>query len=448
MTRAREIALEIFHRSNQGGSFANILLPKALAKADIERRDKAFITELVYGALRKRGAVDFALSSFSTRPLSNIPPLALDALRLGAYQVLYMGVPDRAAVHETVEAVKGRFHRGIVSFVNALLRKLSAEKEEIPWPRMEEDPIAYLTVVESHPEWLVQMWVSELSVAVTSQVCRADNETPRPAVRANLLKTSAESLKTALEKRGWRVEAGKYAPEALIPRDGGELSATPEFKAGLFYIQDESSMLAVRALAPSPGTTVMDLCSGPGGKTTYLGELMKNEGLIISVDLSQKRLSLVEKACRRMGLTIPAFVLGDATKLSDFMREPVDAILLDAPCSGLGVLASRPDARWAKSPQQIEELAQLQEGMLDSAADLVRSGGTLVYSVCTISKREGPEQIGRFLWRRPDFRAEGLGRTMPEELKPDVQGSTIQLLPGRHSTNGMFIARMVKISRR
>ncbi len=442
--KAREVALDVFHRSLRRGSFANILLPKVLERADLEPRDRAFATELAYGALRKKGAVDFALETFSARPLEDIPPLALDAIRLGAYQILYMSVPDRAAVHEAVESIKRRFHRGIAAFANALLRRLSAEKNAIPWPRFEEDPIKYLSVVESHPGWIVSMWVSELGLDAAAMVCRADNQVPRLTIRANRLKTTADELRSALEKRGWRVEPGRYVPEALILRDGGEPAKEPEFKAGHFYVQSESSMLAVRALGASPGMAVMDLCSGPGGKTTYLGELMGNEGLVISVDASPKRLKLVESACRRMGVTIAAFVSGDATRLSDFMREPVDAILLDAPCSGLGVLAARPDARWRKSPAQIEELSSLQAKMLESAAGFVRRGGCLVYSVCTISKREGPDQARRFLAAHPEFAAEGLAERLPGELVSDIEDGAIQLLPGKHSTDGMFIARLVK----
>lgn len=442
--KAREVALEVYHRSLRAGSFANILLPRVLAKSDLERRDKAFVTELVYGALRRKGAVDFALEFFSTRPLSDVPPLALDAIGLGAYQILYMGVPDRAAVHESVELVKRRFHRGVAAFANALLRRLSTEKEKIPWPRFEDDPIRHLSVVESHPEWLVRMWVDELGLDRAAAICRANNEVPRLTVRANLLKTTASGLKSALEKRGWRVERGKYVPEALVLHDGGELSKELEFKSGLFYVQDESSMLAVRALGALPGMTVIDLCSGPGGKTTYLGELMKNDGLIISVDASPKRLKLVEGACRRMGVSIAAFVAADATRLSDFMKEPVDAILLDAPCSGLGVLAARPDARWRKSPQQIEELASLQARMLESAAAFVKPGGRLAYSVCTISKREGADQARRFLAAHPEFAAEELAEALPDALRSDVEEGSIQLLPGKHSTDGMFISRFVK----
>lgn len=445
---AREVALEVFSRSNAGGGFANILLPKALSGSKLDARDRAFTTELVYGALRMRGAVDFALQTVSKRPLEKIPPLALDNLRLGAYQILYMAVPDRAAVNEGVELAKGRFHKGIASFTNALLRRLSGEKDAIPWPTVEEDPVGHLTVVESHPRWIAEMLLEEYGMETAAAICRADNRPPSPSIRTNMLKTDPSELTTKLEGLGWHVEPGRYAPEALIARDGGELAATSEFDAGLFYIQDESSMLAVRATGAAPGATAMDICSGPGGKTTFLGELMRNSGRVVSVEANEGRLGLVRDACRRMGIEIAEFVLGDATKLGALVHKSligrVDLVLLDAPCSGLGVLAGRPDARWRKTPEKIEELALLQERLLDAVAPFVKPGGVLVYSVCTLTRREGREQIERFLERHPEYKAGDLAAFLPDALKADADGGAIQILQGKHPVNGMFIARVVK----
>ncbi|MHB0975650.1 MAG: 16S rRNA (cytosine(967)-C(5))-methyltransferase RsmB [Candidatus Aquicultorales bacterium] len=443
-SKTRALALEVYSRSNREGSFANILLPKALAKSALEHRDRAFVTELVYGALRMRGAVDFAIRSYANRPLESIPPEALDAMRLGVYQILYMGVPDRAAVNETVELIKGSFHKGVASFANAVMRKISSEKERIPWPASDEDPVGHLTAVESHPEWMVRLFIEEYGAERAALVCRADNRPPRPGLRVNRLKTEPQALKDRLEALGWDVEDGAYLAEALIARGGGELAATDEFREGLFYIQDESSMLAVKAVGARPGETVFDLCSAPGGKTTFLGELMGNVGRILSVDMSAKRLNLVKEACVRMGATIADFLDEDVRRLPRSVDDKADAVLLDAPCSGLGVLASRPDARWRKSLRQIDELVDLQAVLLDAAADCVRTGGVLVYSVCSIAKAEGERQVEGFLKRRPDYESGTLNTYLPEPLHRDVVDGTIQLLQGVHKTNGMFIARMIR----
>ncbi len=443
-TSARELALNVIHDIHNGKDFVNVLLPKALKKSGLSRLDRALATELVYGVLRMEGTIDWVLSQFSSRKIDKISPKALDILRLGVYQLLYLDkIPPRAAVDESVQLAKENFHQGIANFVNGILREIDRSRDKIVYPKKEEDLIAYISLKHSHPEWLVKKWIDEIGAKETEKLCAANNVRPQLKLRANLLKITPEELAGTLRRRGVITTPSKLLPEGLVVTEGAGLAELKEFKEGFFFIQDESSMLVSHILNPQEGETVLDVCAAPGGKTTHMAEIMKNKGSIIAADINPLRLNLLKQSCERMGNKIISIIQVDALKPNKVLRKPVDKVLIDAPCSGLGVLARRPDARRKKTLRQIEELANLQGELIESVSYLVKPGGSLVYSVCTISKKETLGVIDAFLNKHPEFKLDDINGYLPLELR--TNNKWIQLWPHKHRTDGMFIARLIRL---
>ncbi|OAT81461.1 16S rRNA (cytosine(967)-C(5))-methyltransferase [Desulfotomaculum copahuensis] len=443
---ARELAWQVLLAVEEKNAYVNIALDRALERFHPGRLDRAFATQLVYGVLRSRNTLDWALEHFLRgRTLAGQTPPVRIILRLGAYQLMFMDrVPAPAACNESARLARRHGRPGTAGFVNGVLRSLARGLKEIPFPAWEEDPVAHLTVVHSHPRWLVHRWLAELGPAQTRELCRADN-TPAPnTIRVNSLKTSREELAVKLKQAGLTVEYTRYAPEGLITGGFPSLHDFPPFEQGLFQAQDEASMLAGRALSPVPGALVLDLAAAPGGKTTHLAQLMGNRGEIVACDLHRHKLKLIADNCRRLGVTCVRTLEADARQLGERFARRAGYVLLDAPCSGLGVLRRRPDIRWRRTEDEIKTLALLQKEMLAAAARCVKPGGVLVYSTCTISRAENQEQVAAFLAAHPDFAAADLTAWLPSGL--DRQGTFkqgyIQLLPHLHDTDGFFIARL------
>lgn len=443
MKTAREVALEVIDKVHRSQSYANLLLPKVLTKEKLSVQDTALVTELVYGTLRAQGTLDWILAKFSTQPVNKIPGKALDILRLGIYQLFYLEkVPSHAAVNESVELAKKSTHAGMVKFVNAVLREISRKRAEVRPPDLQEDSVAYLSVVNSHPVWLVKKWIDELGFEETQALTKADNLRPKLCIRANTLKISPGNLIVDLRKKGIQADASFFVPEAVVVQSPGDITGWPEFNEGLFTVQGEASMLVSYVVNAKRGETILDLCAAPGGKATHLAQMMRNEGKIIAIDINAKRLALINKAAKRLGIGIIETVQADVTELSSEMVPQADKVLVDAPCSGLGVLAKRPDARWRKKPEQIKELVMLQRKLLDSAAKFVRSGGALIYSTCTISKDENQDVVESFLTKHREFEIEDVSVYLPGRIKP--KESWAQFYPHRNGLDGIFVARMIK----
>lgn len=335
---------------------------------------------------------------------------------------------------------------GAVRFVNGVLRNIARRIKEIEFPSLFEDPIAHISLVYSHPDWLVRDWVTQFGIDDTIALCREDNKPAPNTVRTNQLKTTRVQLANRLRSNGLQTHETAYTPEGLHISGDFSYTSLPAFQDGLFQIQDESSMLAARALQPTPGARVLDTCSAPGGKTTHLAELMGNQGEILALDIHPHKLTLLDKNCRRLGIHIVKQQIGDATALPEDLREWADFILVDAPCSGLGVLRRRPDARWRKNPRQFSELVQLQAKILVNTARCLKKGGALVYSTCTINPAENLEQVRRFLTQHPAFILEDLTKYLPADL--DTQNTMakgyLEILPHRQGMDGFFISRMRK----
>lgn len=445
---AREAALRALRDVDVKESYANLALDAHLTRSGLEGRDRALATELVYGVTRRRGSVDWAIAQVATRPLEQIDPWIRNILREAVYQILYMErIPPSAAVDQAVELAKQYGHTGVAKFVNGVLRNFLRRLPTLVWPDPAVDPVGAMAVTHSHPLWLVREWVGRFGAEEAAQLMELANQVPPLTIRANRLKATRAEVAEALGAEEVRTDPTTYAPEGLIIHDltsSSHLDRLKAMKQGLFTVQDESSMLVGPVVNPQPHQTIIDMASAPGGKATHLAELMENQGVIIAVDIHPHKIDLVEQSAKRLGISIIEGLCADAREIGRLMPERADAILCDVPCSGLGTLARRPDARWRKQPADIESLAPIQMAILESAALALKPGGALVYSTCTIHPRENQELVGAFLANHPEFEPDPIAPYLPAALADQAEGYFLQLLPHRHGTDGFFIARMKK----
>jgi len=444
---ARELALKVLELVEEEDAYANLALNQVLEEYRPGKLDRAFATELTYGTLRSLNTLDWVLAQFIKKPLKSQTAAIRNILRLGVYQLMFMDrVPPSAVCNEGAEMARRHGNPGSVGFVNGVLRNISRRAKEIKFPEIGHNPIEHISLRYSHPPWLVERWLRQFGPEETISLCRANNEPAPNTVRTNTLKLTRAGLAARLKEDGLTVRETVYAPEGLNIEGFFSLGSLAAFKEGLFQVQDESSMLACRTLMPRPGTRVLDSCGAPGGKTTHLAQLMENQGEILAVDIHPHKLKLIHENCSRLGINIVEGLAGDARELPEKLRGWADFVLVDAPCTGLGVLRRRPDARWRKKPDQLPAIVQLQAEILTSAARCLKAGGVLVYSTCTVTHEENLGQIADFLNRHPDFVLEDLTPFLPEGLdcEKTMAGGYLQILPHRHGMDGFFISRMRK----
>ncbi|MFC4545927.1 16S rRNA (cytosine(967)-C(5))-methyltransferase RsmB [Paenactinomyces guangxiensis] len=447
---AREWALDILLQVEQNQSYSNLLLNRALQISRLDQRDKRLVTELVYGSIQRLNTLDWILNQLVKKGIASLQPWVRQLLRLGIYQLVYLDkIPVRAAVHETVHIAKKRGHKGITSLVNGVLRSYLRQKEQLALPAdpqtTSEKAIAY-----SHPEWLVKRLEQMVGAQAAKQIMEADNTPPKISVRVNTLKTDRDSfIRKWKEKQEGEAVPSEVVPDGVIIQGGGNPAYSSLYQQGFCTVQDESSMLVGRLLAPQPGMTVLDACAAPGGKTTHLAEQMNNQGLIIACDLHPHKIDLIRSNADRLGTAIVETKALDTRELPARLEQGFlfDAILLDAPCSGLGVIRRKPDIKWSKEAQQIDSLVRLQKELLDTVASLLRPGGTLLYSTCTWELRENSEQVGQFLQRHPEFEPDPeMNRLLPPIVRETALTGEgwVQILPHHFHSDGFFIARLIK----
>jgi 16S rRNA (cytosine967-C5)-methyltransferase len=450
MTNARDVALQVLVKIDAHRSYSNIALDRMFMRFTIPKRERAFATEIVYGVTRHRRKLDWIIEQFSRKPVPKMDVYTRNILRMGLYQILYLGsVPSPVACSESVELAKRFGHSGMSRFVNGVLRALVRGLESLDFPTMDEDPVLHISVMQSHPEWLVRRWVDRFGKEEALELCRANNQVPPTVVRVNTLKTSPEELSVLFTERGIAVQPSTLVPEALRISNYDSVQSLPGFEEGLFYVQDESAALASHILSPAPGDFVLDVCGAPGGKTTHVAALMQNQGRVLTVDLSESKLCLVQQACNRFGIDIVQACVADASRLDEVLSVRADRILLDAPCSGFGVLRRKPEIRWHRTSSDIANLAELQSRMLDSVARCLKPGGSLVYCTCTIEPEENTRVVNGFLETHTEFSYDPLASYLPRASLVELFGDTIHygylhLFPHIHDVDGFFISRLVK----
>lgn len=428
----RELALEALLSVERGGAYSNLLINQLLTKHQgIEVRDRALLTEIVYGTIQHQRWIDFHLAPFLSKGIDKLDDWVKQLLRLSMYQLLFLDrVPSRAVVHESVELAKKRGHRGISGMVNGVLRnQLRSAK-----PSIEEivDPVERLAIRTSHPTWLVQRWVKQFGYETAERICTENNLPAKVSIRVNPLKATKAEVQQLLEEEGYQMEAIEGVETALRLVEGqGNLAHTKAYQDGLFTIQGESSMHITPLLHPQPGMKVLDACAAPGGKTTHIAEYMQNEGKIIANDLHPHKQRLIDQQLQRLGITNVETMVRDARKLAEQFRDEFDRILIDAPCSGFGVIRRKPDLKWSKTEADISQIARVQLDILEALAPLLKKDGCLVYSTCTMEKEENEAVIERFLESHPQFR--------------QVEGSTKQILPHHFHSDGFYMTKIERV---
>lgn len=440
---AREAALKVLLAVETRGAYAGLAL-EAEARP-LKGPDRGLATELVHGVLRHRALLDFTLGTRLQRPLASLPVPIRNVLRLGLYQLMSLDrVPAAAACNTSVELAKAYGHPGTAALVNAVLRGLAKVREAgDPWPAPPKDPFpVYLSITESHPLWLIERWLGRLGTEQARRLAQANNQAPPVTIRTNLLRTSRDELAGRLEAEGVSVMPGRHAPEALHMTGSPALEELEAFQQGLFSVQDEASMLVARVVAPEPGELVIDACAAPGGKTTHLAELMGDTGQVLAGDIHRHRLKLVGTAASRLGLKSVKLAAGNASRLGDKYKLRADRLLLDAPCSGLGVLRRRSDLRWRQSPQAIGQLAALQRSLLEGSCGTVKPGGVLVYATCSTEPEENEAVVAEFLTAHPEFAPDDIAPFVPASLAGACVGGSLRTWPHDHGTDGFFIARL------
>lgn len=445
---SREVALEVLRRVETDGAWSGVLLRHALDRAELDPAEEALAADLTLGTLRHRGELDWALSQVLREPLDSLPPAIRTVLRIGAYQLLFLDrIPPPAACWETVELAKRVGHPGTVRLVNAVLRALAASPPRLPEDDGTPERIALRT---SHPLWLVRRWCGRFGVEEARALCEANNRTPPSSVRLNTLRGTPDQLVQALRDTGVVTEPSPYLPEGRRIVAAAREARRAAYEAGWVTPQDEGAMLVGRLVAPRPGETVVDACAAPGGKTAHLAALMENRGRIVACDVHPRKLEAVAGQCRRLGVGIVELRCLDAAQLGDVYPQQADRVLVDAPCSGLGVVRRRPEIKWRLRPDQLGELAARQKRILGGAAGAVRPGGLLVYSVCSVEPEEGPEVVADFLAHHPEFVPASLEGWPPDgdEASRIVAGSpgTALLLPHRTDTDGFFVAALRRVA--
>ena len=440
MDKARETALRIISEISENEAYANVALAKAFKKAELTQLDRRFVTELVYGTTKAMGTLDWMIRKYVNRPLKKISPAVLSILRMGFYQLIYMDkVPESAACNESVELAKRRGGVGASKFVNAVIRSAIREPEKRAFPEGKGHASENLALREWHPQWLVKRWIKAFGYDEAEKLCKFNNQEAGLILRTNTLKTDRDSLMDMLKKSGAEVKISDWAPEAVECVSHGSLDSLKPLQEGFCQVQDESSMQVAHVVDPQPGEFIIDTCSAPGGKTTHMAALMKNQGRILAGDVYDHKLKRVRDNAERLGISIIETLEIDAREIGAKYKGQADRVLVDAPCSGLGVLRRKPDARWNKTPELLKELPVLQKEILQSASEAVKPGGVLVYSTCTIDREENSQVVDDFLKNNPDFALEATGKYLPTKKRDE---SMVQLYPQRDGTDGFFIARM------
>lgn len=453
----RELALQILSRLSAGRGRARDILNRTIYDHRLVDPDRSFLTELVYGTFRWRGNLDWIIGQFiPPRKLKKLQPEIVDILRLGLYQLLFLGgVPDHAAVNESVELAKKHGREGASGLVNAVLRRAIRDKEAIVYPDVRTAPVKHIAARYSHPEWLVKRWIERYGVDETIQLCSANNRRAPFYVRTNLLKTSRDIFMQSLQEEGVTAIAGCSLPESVeltdLPQPVNELLA---YKRGWLQVQDESSMLASHILDPQPGETIIDACAAPGGKSTHIAELMQNNGKVWAFDVDERRLPLVSEACQRLGISIVKSIKADSRKLGEYLsEEKADRVLVDVPCTGLGVLRRHVETRWRRTLDELGTFPELQYALLVSAARYVRPGGLLVYCTCSIEPEENQQVVEKFLDAHPRFQTQNVLPFLPAELLERQTESLVsaegymQTYSHLHGMDGFFAARMLASAR-
>ena len=463
---ARAIALSLLVESVKSEEGVDVLLDRALARCSFDSRERALTVEITYGVLRRLATIDWRLEPVLEKPLPRLPVAVQMVLRLGAYQLLFLNrIPQSAAVNESVNltrAIARTLNRDWSGFVNAVLRALLRHPPR-PWPSMDTDAAQAFAVRYSVPGWLSRRWVERLGEVSAEMACEGVSVAPPLTLRVNHLNTTREALLKKFAQVGIAAKPTSVSPFGILIEDGGSVPSLPGFHEGAFYVEDEAAQLIPPLLDPQSGDIVLDACAAPGGKSTHLADLMHNKGTIYAVDQRGARLDLLRSNCCRLGVQIVVPIVGDirqprewfpmietagspSVKKARVVELSIDRILVDAPCSGLGVLRRHPEAKWRKDEHALPRHQALQCQILEAVAPCLRPGGVLVYSTCSTEPEENEDVVGRFCHAHAEFQRESVVPWLPPVAQGFVtEQGALSTVGNQFSMDGFYAARLRKV---
>lgn len=442
--RARETALKTLYKIDKNEGYSNIILNEELEKSkkNLSEKDIGLISEIVYGTITWRLTIDEIIKKYSKIKFKKLSLWILNILRMGIYQIIFLDkIPKSATVNESVNLAKRYGHKSSANFVNAILRKVEkADYEEFHNIKDEEEKISKLY---SMPIWIIKELKKELNIQEIEEICKNSNIRPKINIRVNNLKTNKQKLKEELLKRNIDFKNGKLE-DFIIVEKMKNIEDLDLFKQGYFTIQDEMAGLISIVLEPQKGQNILDCCSAPGGKTTYIAELINDKGNIEAWDIHEHRVKLVQENAKRLGITCINAKVQDAIIYNEENKDKYDKILLDVPCLGLGVLKRKPDIKWTRNKEDIEEISKLQMQILDTCSKYLKKGGELVYSTCSILKSENEEIIENFVQKNYDFEIVNLNDKFKKFNQDKYNSSSYIKLFQDSENDGFFIAKLRK----
>ena len=440
----RRLALQTLLAVERETCFAEDAFARCAAHAKLSPEDQSLAFELVYGVLRHRATLDWQLNAVASRPVHRLPAVVAAILRLGAYQMRYLDrIPVSAAVNESVKLAKGVKGRDWSGVVNGILRNLN--RTEVEWPDMAQDPVNGLSVTYSCPNWLTRRWIDRWGLETAEAMCRHTVTIPPLTLRTNVLRCSREQLEARLGEEGYTVSRTPVSPQGLILEKCGSLQALPVLREGWCYVEDEAAQLVPLLLDVQPGHRVLDACAAPGGKCSHLAALMRNQGEIVATDPEPRRLQRLQSNLDTLGVTCVETVRTshEADRAPSWVHDQFDRILVDAPCSGLGVLRRHPEAKWQKTASQLDRHGERQSGILERVAPYLRPGGILVYSACSTEPEETTQVVSRFCQDHPEFCRESSAGWLPPHAHSLTNPDGDFLTSGfRYNMDGFFAARL------
>jgi 16S rRNA (cytosine967-C5)-methyltransferase len=444
--KVREIAIKCLYDVMEKKGYTNIVIDKHLTDNSLKEIDRGFITEIVYGTIRNIFKIDYIIRQNSKIRLKKISPWIINILRAGVYQIMFMDkVPVSAACNESVKLSKKYGHGATSKFVNGVLRNIGRNIDNIKYPSKEQEPILYLSIKYSFPVWMVEMFIKRFGFEFCEDLLAKSNEVPNITVKNNSLKITNNQLKELFTKEAYNFSTGEHITDSFILKNSSDIKKVKGFNEGLFHIQDESSMLVANVLSPSENDIVLDVCAAPGGKSANISQIMNNKGTVISRDIHQHKIKIMNDLFNRLGITNAKASVFDGTKLDNSLIEKCDKVLVDAPCSGLGIIKKKPDIKLQRTKEDIEELANISNEILNKAAKYVKPNGRLVFSTCTITKEENEDALYKFLENNKEFEIEDITDRLPNTLHKDTcKKGYIEIFPNVDNVDGFFIASLKK----
>ncbi len=440
---ARSLSWRVLLDWESGKASIEALRERAFANEKLSARDRALVTEMTQGVLRHRTLLDYRIDTLLDRPDTSLPHPVRALLRLGVYQIMFLHrIPSHAAVGETVNIAKGTRYSGLVPLINAVLRKASISSPA-PLPAIKQNPVSHLSLAASMPQWLVERLIAQRGVSEAEQILQSLNRPAPLALRVNTLKTDRDGLLAELDDLGIKGRPGRICRHAVILETGTVPALLQPFRQGRCTVQDEGAQLISPLLGAKPGERVVDVCAAPGGKAGHLAQEMEDRGTVIAIDRHLGRLRMTKESLTRLGISSVRLVTADALTLPCFLTLTPFRVLLDAPCSGTGVLRRHPEGKWKKDPDRIEALAQLQFDLLQAASKTVSPGGRILYTTCSILREENENVVDRFL-NSADFRVADLNASsdLPENLF--TERGELRVWPHLHDCDGFYAALLIK----